>query len=82
LAKFECLIDVKRVNSSGFSEQITVSSDDLVPGDVVIIPNDQILPCDLILLTGQCIVNESMLTGESVPVIKNGISPIKELFDP
>merc|ERR1712154_579563 len=44
---------------------------DLVPGDIVIIPqNGCLLSFDAVLLTGNCIVNESMLTGESVPVTK------------
>jgi cation-transporting ATPase 13A3/4/5 len=42
------------------------SSEDLVPGDVFEIsdPNLHVYPCDAILLTGDCIVNESMLTGK------------------
>jgi cation-transporting ATPase 13A2 len=43
----------------------------MVPGDVVVVPENCMMPCDLVLLTGSAIVNESMLTGESVPVIKN-----------
>ncbi|KAJ3600011.1 hypothetical protein NHX12_033963 [Muraenolepis orangiensis] len=51
-----------------------VISTDLVPGDVVVIPsNGTIMPCDAVLITGTCIVNESMLTGESVPVTKTNL---------
>lgn len=48
------------------------SPNDLVPGDVIAIPIDgiTIMPCDAVLLSGSCIVNESILTGESVPVTK------------
>ncbi|XP_056277596.1 polyamine-transporting ATPase 13A3-like isoform X5 [Pseudoliparis swirei] len=49
-------------------------STDLVPGDVIIIPaNGMVMPCDAVLVHGTCIVNESMLTGESVPVTKTSL---------
>lgn len=44
----------------------------LVPGDVFeITPDMTTVPCDSVLLTGDALVNESMLTGESVPVAKS-----------
>uniref|UniRef100_A0A3Q3AN20 ATPase 13A3 n=1 Tax=Kryptolebias marmoratus TaxID=37003 RepID=A0A3Q3AN20_KRYMA len=57
-----------------------ILSTDLVPGDVMVIPsNGTIMPCDAVLISGTCIVNESMLTGESVPVTKTNLpNPVPE----
>ncbi|XP_072819074.1 polyamine-transporting ATPase 13A3 isoform X3 [Vicugna pacos] len=57
------------------SEEIEeIFSTDLVPGDVMVIPlNGTVMPCDAVLINGTCIVNESMLTGESVPVTKTNL---------
>ncbi|PIK51127.1 putative cation-transporting ATPase 13A3-like [Apostichopus japonicus] len=44
---------------------------DLVPGDVIQLPlRGSQMSCDAVLISGNCIVNESMLTGESVPITK------------
>jgi cation-transporting ATPase 13A2 len=51
-----------------------VRSEHLVPGDVIAIKNMSIMQCDAVLLNGNVIVNESMLTGESVPVTKTALA--------
>uniref|UniRef100_A0A8C1XYX6 ATPase 13A3 n=1 Tax=Cyprinus carpio TaxID=7962 RepID=A0A8C1XYX6_CYPCA len=58
----------------GENETEEALSTDLVPGDVIVIPsNGTVMPCDAVLVCGTCIVNESMLTGESVPVTKTDL---------
>lgn len=43
----------------------TVLPTELVPGDIIELPRSGlIMDVDAVLLTGNCIVNESMLTGE------------------
>ncbi|KAI0460792.1 hypothetical protein LJB42_001592 [Komagataella kurtzmanii] len=64
----ECEVRVWR---NGFWKEI--NSRDLVPGDIMEVDQFNSFPCDAILISGSIIVNESMLTGESVPVSKKPI---------
>ncbi|XP_065648020.1 polyamine-transporting ATPase 13A3-like [Hydra vulgaris] len=58
---------------------ISKSTRELVPGDVLVIPVNGIeLSCDVVLLSGRCVVNESSLTGESIPNIKTAIEDALE----
>lgn len=67
ISRFECGVRVLR---NGFWRSML--SSDLVPGDVYEVSDPSLtqLPCDSLLLAGDCIINESMLTGESIPVSK------------
>jgi len=47
-----------------------IESEDLVPGHIIEIENSTVMQCDAVLLNGNVIVNESLLTGESLPVTK------------
>ncbi|XP_069435362.1 polyamine-transporting ATPase 13A2 isoform X3 [Ovis canadensis] len=51
-----------------------VDSSELVPGDCLVLPQEGgLMPCDAALVAGECVVNESSLTGESVPVLKTAL---------
>ncbi|KGL73568.1 putative cation-transporting ATPase 13A4, partial [Tinamus guttatus] len=66
-------------NKEGFKE---LESCLLVPGDMLVLKEGRaLLPCDAILISGQCIVNESMLTGESIPVTKTHL-PLADNIKP
>ncbi|KAE9523697.1 hypothetical protein AGLY_015915 [Aphis glycines] len=58
---------------------VKVKAQFLVPGDVIIIPPGGCnIACDALLLSGNCIVDESLLTGESEPITKSPPSSIEE----
>lgn len=36
------------------------------------------MPCDLLIMSGSVVVNEAILTGESQPLVKEGIATLDE----
>jgi cation-transporting ATPase 13A1 len=74
------------VNTYRCNKWVEVPSDELFPGDLISIvrtKEDSGLPCDAILISGGCIVNEAMLSGESTPLLKESIAlrPENETLD-
>ena len=56
-----------------------ISSTQLLPTDLVSVTRstgEMVVPCDVVLISGQCVVNEALLTGESVPQVKDDVSTL------
>jgi predicted P-type ATPase len=63
---------IGRINNQTGAVQ-EVEDTELVPGDHIVLRANTSLPCDCVLLSGRVSVDESMLTGESVPVNKSPV---------
>jgi P-type Cu+ transporter len=58
-----------RVERDGQELQINV--DDVLPGDLVLVRPGEKIPVDGVVVEGRSTVDESMLTGESLPILKS-----------
>ena len=82
IAKYSCLINVYRKNDKGIKELNQILSTDLVPGDLIDVPEyNIIIPCDCLLLSGTAIVDEVMLTGENIPIFKNHLLKSYDIYN-
>ena len=83
ISRYSCPVKVFRRNENNeFMEAVEMNSTELVPGDMYEIPEDGLaMPCDTILISGSVIINESMLTGESTPVIKVRMTSTDDIYD-
>ncbi|KAF8967867.1 P-type ATPase [Flammula alnicola] len=72
MSRLICSVDVLKEGS-----WVECDSTELIPGDIINLSTSQfsLVPADLFLMSGDAVVNESMLTGESVPVSK---APLKD----
>eukprot|EP01017_Pseudomicrothorax_dubius_P041257 TRINITY_DN6576_c0_g1_i4.p1 TRINITY_DN6576_c0_g1~~TRINITY_DN6576_c0_g1_i4.p1 ORF type:complete len:1003 (+),score=223.32 TRINITY_DN6576_c0_g1_i4:478-3486(+) len=82
MSHFETRVTVMRAENEGEAPtKLEISSRDLVPGDLFLVAENDLVPCDAVLVEGTAVMNEAMLTGESVPVFKNPLPPTREPFD-
>ncbi len=81
MALYECPVKILRPHTGGSKFQ-DASSTAIVPGDIIEIPEGVKMPCDCVLLNGSAVVNEAMLTGESVPVLKTSLPATGDTYDP
>ncbi|MGN5727344.1 HAD-IC family P-type ATPase, partial [Acinetobacter calcoaceticus] len=52
-------------------KEVEISVDEVVEGDIVIVKPGEKIPVDGVVIEGITSIDESMLTGESIPVEKN-----------
>jgi Cu+-exporting ATPase len=67
---------VARPDASGQLAEMDVPLDDVRPGDTVVVRPGEKIPVDGVVIDGRSTVDESMLTGESMPVEKRPGLPV------
>lgn len=53
------------------NKEITISIDDVIKGDIVIVKPGESIPVDGVIIEGSSFIDQSAITGESIPIEKN-----------
>ena len=60
---------------------IEIKNVDLLPGDIIFLKSNDIVPCDCLMIEGECIVNETNLTGSLNIFRKTSLDSNNEQFN-
>ncbi|MBO5535462.1 MAG: HAD-IC family P-type ATPase [Clostridia bacterium] len=71
------LLDVSEYTAIRDGKEVSVASDQLVLGDVIILESGKQIPADAVVLSGEAGANEALLTGEADEVEKTAGSELK-----
>lgn len=63
-------VNVIRKNKNGQKSLVEIPDSQLAVGDIIKIQEGQKINCDVLVLSGTCLVDQAVLTGETVPVSK------------
>ena len=69
---------LKENRINGFNK---IKNIDLVPGDILSLTEGEILPCDCIILDGECVISESNLLGKIDTSIKSALISDNNFFN-
>ena len=69
--QYTSVLQESKLSIKEHSKNIIFSGNQVI--HTIMIKNISIMQCDAVLLNGNVIVNESMLTGESVPITKTAL---------
>ena len=76
-------IKVKRKHkiNGGLDFYYEIKNCELLPGDIVFLKTDDVVPCDCLILEGECIVNENSLNGSLDITKKKSLENKNEQFN-
>ena len=77
---YKVIVNQRDINNNII--KIEKEANDLVPGDMYeLIGENQIIPCDSVLIYGNALLDESIITGESHYIYKSALSKTNKIFD-
>ena len=71
----------KYIKEKKFNEYSLIKNIDLVPGDVLSLYEGEIIPCDCVILDGECVLNEDKILGKIDKSIRYALENNNNYFD-